>query len=72
MHKTDVDQKQIVLMWVRGHVDIGGNEALGEMRLLTELLKRFSAKNMLTIFPLFRPKTFDCHMDGRNNGIKLF
>ena len=38
LHKIDVDQKEIVFMWVPGHVSIRGNEAAD--RAVKELLTR--------------------------------
>ena len=39
LHKIEVDQKEVVFMWVPGHVGIG------EMRLLIELLDKLLTRN---------------------------
>ena len=39
LHKIKIDKKEVVFMWVPGHVGIRGNEA-AERELLENLLKR--------------------------------
>ena len=70
-HKTGVDQKKTVFMWVLGLVGIRESESAD--RAAKEALD----KKNLRSHALFRLKTFDCQVYiyikfGRKNGMKLF
>ena len=64
LYNIDVNQKEIVLMWVHGML------VAEEMRLLTVLLKKLSTKNLQTISCPFQTvkrltakyMPLDCHM----------
>ena len=57
LHKINADQKEIVFMWVPGHVGIRGNKAAD--RAAKEALdKRTDSRSHV----FFGPKTFNCQM----------
>ena len=61
-HKINTDQKEIVFMWVPGHVGIQGNEAAD--RVAKEALdkKEIKIKNDSRSHAFFGPKTFNCQI----------
>ena len=55
LHKINADHKEIVFMWVPGHVGIRGNEAAD--RAAKEVLDK---KTDSRSHAFFGPKTFNC------------
>ena len=59
LHKMNTDQKEIVFMWVPGHVGIRGNEAAD--RAAKEALDK-KKKTDSRSHAFFGPKTFNCQI----------
>ena len=57
LHKINADQKEIVFMWVPGHVGIQGNKAAD--RAVKEALDK---KTDSRSHAFFEPKTFNCQI----------
>ena len=57
LHKINTDQKEIIFMWVPGHVGIRGNEAAD--RAAKEALDK---KTDSRSHAFFGPKTFNCQI----------
>ena len=60
LQKINADQKEIVFMWVPGHVGIRGKEAAD--RAAKEALDKTKTKPDSRFHVLFGFKTFNCHI----------